>query len=80
VSYFQTSAARTWQLEVTICDIQEQDHESAPLQLSLLSYFKSSIYYSPLSRESAQRTTENSPAIYRWDPVQTKDRVRKADD
>jgi hypothetical protein len=38
------------------------------LQLSLLSYFEVSIYYAP-QIQSAQRTNENSPAIYRWDHV-----------
>src|SRR5882672_6634418 len=43
-------------------------HPPFPLQLSLLSYFEVSIYYAPRI-QSAQRTNENSPAIYRWDHV-----------
>ena len=57
---------------------QGKRHEPAPLPLSLLSYFKPSIYYAPLPRESAQRTIENSPAIYRWDWPEF-DQVREAD-
>jgi len=52
-----------------------------PLQLSLLSGFEPFIYYAPRRFESAQRTLENSPAIYRWDQVANQNnRVRKADD
>jgi hypothetical protein len=56
-------------LEVTVCDHQIKTSQTAPLPLSLLSYFKPSIYDAPLRRESAQRTIENSPAIHRWDLV-----------
>jgi hypothetical protein len=49
------------------------------LALSLLSYLKPSVYHAPRLSESAQRTIENGPAIYRWDQVKPRKQVREAD-
>jgi hypothetical protein len=50
------------------------------LQHSLLFCFEPFIYHAPRQFESAQRTIDNSPAIYRWDQVaiQTTKPVKRA--